>query len=135
MTFMEIRMLGCLIFVFSCIVANVIAVILSTRNVETKKDMKNIDVKRNNESSDDVEMNGNETVSELFDLTRIIEKIEISQKNAKNERLDINKPGCFPVGTFTSGIKKYESSGSNASKVRKYFVNILPSPTSTLGVF
>ena len=102
-------MLGCLIFVFSCIVANVTSVILFTRSVEKKKNTKNTDVKRNNETSDDIERNGTEAVRELFDLTGIIERIEMSHKNVKSvrkDRKDYQKFGCFA-----------ESAGSKASKV------------------
>merc|ERR1719186_518489 len=101
-------MLGCLIFVFSCIVANVTSVILFTRSVEKKKNTKNTDVKRNNETSDDIERNGTEAVRELFDLTGIIERIEMSHKNVKSvrkDRKDYQKFGCFA-----------ESAGSKASK-------------------
>ena len=108
-TFMDMWMLSCLVFVFCCILANVTAIILVTWNKEKmEKKEKEEKAFRNDESSDAIER-------KIFDLNGILETPEMKQRNVLNMR----NPAYFPAGPFYLCIKTSASpdSESEQSKV------------------
>ena len=108
-------MLGCLFFVFCCILANVAAIILSTWNKEKMEKKEKRDNKEKEEKALRIYESSDAIERKIFDLNGILETPEMKQRNV----LNLINPDCFPAGPFYLCIKTSASpaSESEPSKV------------------
>ena len=111
-TYMDVWMLGCLVFVFSCILANVTAIILVSWKKEKREKREKAEkaqkALREEESSD--------AIGRIFNLNDMLETPEMKQRNGLNMR----NPACFPVGPFYLCTKTLASAAAESEQSKVY---------------
>ena len=92
-------MLGCLVFVFSCILANVSSIILVTWKKEEQEKLNVKEETRQDETDDDIDVQ--KSPRELFMIDGMMERLEIKQMNVTKLRTGLTsmkKARCFQLG-------------------------------------